>query len=459
MNRYRDNPAAIRSLVRPEAIHRDLYLDPELFDLEMERLWRRTWIYVGHDSQVPQAGDFYSTQIGRDPVIMVRGADARVRVLPNRCAHKGTRLVSAVHGTCPAGMIRCPYHGWTYRLDGSLRTVPLKGGYEGTGFEHSGASRGLVELSSVNYRGFVFARASAEGAGFHEYFGDSLSSIDNLVDRSPEGRLEVAGGALRYLHDCNWKMYVENLNDAMHPMVAHESSAGTAKRLWEAAPPGSPTPMVIEQFVPFVNGYDFFEKMGVKIYENGHSYTGVNFSIHSHYSSVGEYEQRMVAAYGEERARRILGETRHNTIYYPSLTIKGAIQSIRVARPLSVDRTLIESWTFRLAGAPDDLLARTVTYSRLINAPTSMVGHDDLHCYHAIQEGLASSASEWVSLHRNHTDAEVTQLAGTYGATNEIPIRGQYRAWADIMTGDAPAGPGAIATGGAIAPGGGSGDT
>lgn len=436
MNRYRDNPAAIRNLVRPEAIHRDLYLDPELFDLEMERLWRRTWIYVGHDSQVPQPGDFYSTQIGREPVIMLRGADARVRVLPNRCAHKGTRLVSAVHGKCPAGMIRCPYHGWTYRLDGSLRTVPLTGGYAGTGFEHSSASRGLVELPSVNYRGFVFTRIAAEGPEFQAYFGDSLSSIDNLVDRSPEGRLEVTGGVLRYLHDCNWKMYVENLNDAMHPMVAHESSAGTAKRLWDAAPPGSPAPMVIEQFVPFVNGYDFFEKMGVRVYENGHSYTGVNFSIHSRYSSVGEYEQRMAAAHGEARARQILGEARHNTVYYPSLTIKGAIQSIRVARPLSVDRTLIESWTLRLVGAPDELLARTVTYSRLINAPTSMVGHDDLHCYRAIQEGLASSSSDWVSLHRNRTEAEATQLPGTYGATNEIPMRGQYRAWAAIMAGD-----------------------
>src|SRR6185312_17117534 len=185
---------------------------------------------------------------------------------------------------------------------------------------------------------------------------------------------EVAGGVLRYMHDCNWKMYVENLNDAMHPMVAHESSAGTAKKTWESHGGEGPAPMVIEQFTPFVNNYDFFEKMGVRVYPNGHSYTGVNFSIHSRYSTVGEYERRMFAAYGEERAKAILAEARHNTVYYPSLTIKGAIQTIRVARPLAVDKTVIESWTFRLAGAPDEMLARTATYSRLINAPTSMVG-------------------------------------------------------------------------------------
>lgn len=435
MNRYRDNPQAIRELVLPDAVHRDLYLDPELFELEMERIWGRAWIYVGHDSQVPAAGDFYSTVIGREPVIMIRGSDERVRVLPNRCAHKGTKLVSAVQGRCVAGTLRCPYHGWTYRLDGTLRSVPLKSGYEGTAFAQSAASKGLPEITSVNYRGFVFARLSQQGVDFRDYFGDSLTSIDNMVDRSPEGRLEVAGGVLRYLHDCNWKMYVENLNDAMHPMVAHESSAGTAKRVWATSGAEGPAPMVIEQFAPFVNGYDFFEEMGVRLYDNGHSYTGVNFSIHSKYSNIGDYERRMREAYGEEGARKILGESRHNTVYYPNLTIKGAIQAIRVAHPIAVGETLIESWTFRLVGAPDEMLARTTTYSRLINAPTSMVGHDDLHCYRSIQQGLASSAAQWVSLHRNYRTAEAAGVAGTYGATNEIPMRGQFRAWVGLMTG------------------------
>jgi phenylpropionate dioxygenase-like ring-hydroxylating dioxygenase large terminal subunit len=311
-----------------------------------------------------------------------------------------------------------------------LRSVPLKSGYVGVDSDPDGPLRGLSEINSFNYRGFVFARLARDGIGFHEFFGDSVSSMDNMVDRSPQGRLEVAGGVLRYLHDCNWKTYVENLNDAMHPMVAHESSAGTAKRVWGSQPAEAPRPMVIEQFTPFVNDYEFFEKMGVRVYPNGHSYTGVNFSIHSKYSSVGEYERRMIGAYGEDRAKAILGEARHNTIYYPSLTIKGAIQTIRVARPLAADKTVVESWTFRLVGAPDEMLARTATYSRLINSPTSMVGHDDLHCYRAIQEGLASASSDWVSLHRNFAP----DFIGTFGATNEAPMRGQYQAWAQLMT-------------------------
>jgi benzoate/toluate 1,2-dioxygenase alpha subunit len=434
MGRYRDDPNALRALVREDCVHRDVYLSQEVFDLEMRNLWHNTWLYVGHDSQVPQAGDYYTVELARQPVIMLRDVDGHVRVMMNRCAHKGSRLLSAPHGRCEGGLLRCPYHGWTYRLDGTVRTVPMKSGYDDTGMTDATAGRGIVQIPAVvNYRGFVFARLAPKGIGFHEYFGESLTSIDNMVDRSPEGRLEVAGGVLRFMHDCNWKMYVENLNDAMHPMVAHESAAGTAKKLWAGKPDTEPKPMAIEQFLPFVNGYDFFDKMGVRIYDNGHSYTGVRFSIHSKYSALGEYERRMEQAYGAERARAILGEVRHNTVYYPNLTIKGAIQAIRVARPIAPDRTLIESWTFRLAGAPDDVLQRTLLYTRLINAPTSVVGHDDRHCYRAMQDGLTTDGNDWVSLHRDYHSAEREKIAGDYNGTSEVSMRGQYRAWARFM--------------------------
>ena len=435
MGAYLDDPQAVQALIRPDAVHRDLYLSDEIFQLEMRRLWRNTWVYVGHDSQVPETGDYATAQIGLEPVMLIRDQDGAVNVLMNRCAHKGTRLVSAQNGNC-GGVLRCPYHGWTYHLNGALRAIPMRQGYKGTGLFGSRAEQGVVRLPHVqNYRGFVFARLADEGLGFHEYFGASLTSIDNMVDRAPEGRLEVAGGVLRYLHNCNWKMFVENLNDAMHPMVAHESSAGTARDLWLAQNPAedAPKPMVVEQFLPFVSNYKFFDDMGVQIYDNGHSYSGVNFSIHSAYSSVGPYEQAMIGAYGETRAKEILGEVRHNTVYYPSLTVKGAIQAIRVARPLAADRTLIESWTFRLVGAPEELLKRTLTYSRLINAPTSVVGHDDLHCYRSIQEGLAAGGNDWVSLHRNHEQREAESMAGPHNGLSEVSMRGQFKAWLNFM--------------------------
>jgi len=432
MNRYRDDPAAVRALVRDDAVHRDVYTDPEIFRLEMERLWPRTWIYVGHASQVPAAGDFITCDIGTVPVLMIRQPDGGVRVLRNRCAHKGAKLVSEWSGNAGRFM-RCPYHNWSYRTDGSIAAIPFRQGYDGTGFADCEAVRGLRPVASETYRDFVFARLSEHGPGFRDYFGESLSSIDYMADRSPEGDMEVAGGVLRYMHDSNWKMFVENLNDTMHPMAAHESSAGTAKELWADQPAEAPKPMAIEQLVPFAGSYDFFDKMGVRVFANGHSYSGVHFSIHSSYAAVPDYEAAMRRAYGEERAKDILGTVRHNTVYYPSLTIKGAIQTIRVVRPVAVDRTLIESYSFRLKAAPDIFFKRNVTYTRLINSPLSVVGHDDQQCYRLIQEGLAADGNEWISLHRDYRPEEREARDLTVNGTSEVSMRNQFRAWVQFM--------------------------
>ncbi|MGJ7488393.1 aromatic ring-hydroxylating dioxygenase subunit alpha [Variovorax sp. LT2P21] len=434
MTTYRGNPDAVRALVQPDRVHRDLYISQELFELEQEHFFANTWNYAGHDSQLPEPGDYIRVEIAGRPLIVVRHTDRSVRVLMNRCAHKGSQLVNAPCGNT-GKFFRCPYHAWTFRTDGSLLAIPLKNGYEGTQLHDCESGKGLVTVKNVRlYRGFIFVKINDVGPDFESYFGDSLSSIDNMADRSPEGELEIAGGCLRFMHPCNWKMFVENLNDTMHPMVAHESSAGTAKAMWAGQPADAPKPMAIEQFVPFMSDYKFFEDMGVRTYDNGHSFTGVHFSIHSKYKPIPAYDDAMKAKYGEEKTAQILGMARHNTVYYPNLTIKGAIQSIRVARPIAADRTLVESWTFRLKGAPDELLQRTTMYNRLINSPFSVVGHDDLQAYRGMQAGLHASGNDWVSLHRNHDAAEVRGGEITTVGTSELPMRNQYRAWSRYMT-------------------------
>ena len=185
MPRYAGNVDAVRSLVRETEVHRDIYVDEEVFQLEMEHLFANTWVYVGHDSQTPNSGDFYGTTIGTQPVLMVRHTDGNVKVLYNRCPHKGTQITGETHGNT-GKFFRCPYHAWSFSTDGSLIAVPLKNGYENTGFEASHAAQGMTAVRHVrNYRGFVFAKLNDGGATFEEFFGESLSSLDNMVDRSP----------------------------------------------------------------------------------------------------------------------------------------------------------------------------------------------------------------------------------------------------------------------------------
>jgi phenylpropionate dioxygenase-like ring-hydroxylating dioxygenase large terminal subunit len=434
MSSYSGDTAKIRALVRETEVHRDVYVDEGVFGLEMAHLFANAWVYVGHDSQTPNPGDFYGTTIGAQPVLMVRHGDGEVKVLHNRCPHKGTRITGETCGNT-GKFFRCPYHAWSFRTDGSLLAVPLKKGYENTGLEFSPAAQGLAPVRHVhNHRGFVFARLGEHGPGFEDFFGDSLSSLDNMVDRSPAGRLEVAGGVLRYMHACNWKMLVENQTDTCHPMVAHESSAGTAVEVWKRAPPGTPKPMAVEMFAPFMSPYEFFENMGIRIWDNGHAHTGVHTSIHANYAAVPGYFEKMTASYGEARAKAILDENRHNTVYFPNLMVKGPIQLLRLFKPISAGRTLVESWTFRLVDAPDALLERTLMYNRLINASTSVVGHDDYEMYERAQEGLRSDANPWVNLQRLYSSDEAERRDVVTNGTSEWPMRNQFRAWAKFMT-------------------------
>ena len=313
----------------------------------------------------------------------------------------------------------------------------MKKGYEGTGLEETDSGKGMKAVGAVkNYRGFIFARLAEEGISFEDFFGDSLSSLDNMVDRSPEGRLEVVGSPLRYLHHCNWKMLVENQTDTCHPMVAHESSAGTAVKLYEELdlPEGAPKPPAMEIIAPFMSPYEFFEGMGIRTWPNGHGHTGVNHSIHSDYSAIPGYFEAISETYGTEKAKSILDENRHNTVYFPNIMIKGPIQQLRNFIPLAANKTVVESYIYRLVGAPDELTARTAMYNRMINAPTSIVGHDDLEMYERAQEGLHANGMEWVNIQRLLEDDEDYDQEAVLNGTTERQMRNQFNAWRKFMT-------------------------
>ena len=435
---------ALAGLVREDAVHRSVYTDPAIFELEMQRIWGRAWVYVGHESQVRNPGDYFATQIGTQPVVMTRHKDGRIHVLYNRCAHKGAQVVGDSCGH--AQQLRCCYHGWVYDTDGTLLHIPRGEAYEGTGFGKGNPLANMQRVACVDdYRGLVFARLSPDGPDLETWLSGAAASIDNLIDRSPEGRIEIAGGCFRYLHDSNWKMFVENLNDAGHPMVVHQSSSGTAKRVFQDThAEGDDVPFELEMLAPFTNDYDFFEKMGLTAWNYGHSVTGGKISIHSAYSPIPGYAEALVAAYGEDRTKEILSVNRHNTVVYPSFTLKGAITSIRVVKPVAVNRTVIESWVFRQVGAPEELFHRSITYCNLINSHANLVGPDDWEAYHRMQQGLAADdGNEWVSLHR-YLAPDTPEAGDAFGTTtapglSDMVFRHQYRTWKRYMTGEAAA--------------------
>jgi phenylpropionate dioxygenase-like ring-hydroxylating dioxygenase large terminal subunit len=435
MARY--DAAAIRALVEPDRIHRDIYIDPALFELELARIFGRGWIWVGHESQVKKPGDYIATTIGKQPVVMSRHTDGRVHVLFNRCAHRGAKVVGDREGSVK--FFRCCYHGWTYRTDGSLLAVPLRSGYEGTDVDVKDPRYGMMKVPRVeSYRGFIFASLAESGPGLADYLGDARSSIDDMVDRSPEGQLEVVGGVFRVIFRANWKIFVENLNDTMHPMVVHESSVDAGK-LWAKQHLGEGAPDPLPVRFTRNNGfpYEFWEKLTLQAHPNGHSFMGGIFPPRRTDPVFMEYMAAMEKAYGKERTEQILAVDRHNTIFYPNVSIQSGYQQLRHIRPLTVDRTQMDVYAFRLKGAPDEFYKHTLIYSNVVNSPGSIVMPDDHEAYNRVQEGLVAQASDWVSLARDagrdRRDQEWTSAIGT----SELPMRNQYQTWLRFMTEEA----------------------
>lgn len=430
----------IRTMTKPiwfrgGEIHHSVYLDEEIFAEEQKNIFGQCWLYLCHASQLAEPGDYFTTEIASQPLVAIRQNNGDIKVLYNRCPHKGVKVLSEKSGNC-GRFLRCPYHAWTFRPSGELLSIPVKKEYDPCTFADCEASAGMKSVACVqNYRDFIFIRLSESGLPFDEFFGDSLSTLDNMVDRSPLGRLRIVGEALRHRHHCNWKMVMDNQTDTCHPMVAHESSAGEAIKLWSETEGQDKPPMAVELFSPFMSSHTFFSDMGIRIWPKGHGHTGVSNSIHSDYSAISGYWECMVESYGEVRAKQILSDTRHNTVYFPNLMVKGPIQSLRVIRPVSACETVVESWIFELEGAPKNMLERTVQYNNLINSPCSMVAHDDVEMYERATEGLKSQASQWVNIARLYQPGESWETPQETSGTSEIAMRNFYSMW-QMMMGD-----------------------
>jgi 2-chlorobenzoate 1,2-dioxygenase len=422
-------------MVRADSVHKRVYTDPEIFALEMKRIYGRAWIYVGHESQVPNPGDYHTTLLGDQDVILVRGTDRRVHVVYNRCPHKGAKLVADGEGNT-GKFFRCPYHAWTFKLDGKHLSLPLKNGLEGSCYDPSHPDFSMKAVARVeSYRGFVFASQSPDGPDLKAFLGGVASSLDNMCDRSPVGEVEVAGGVFRVMQKSNWKVFYENLHDTMHARVTHESSFVAARE--QAEELGE---MPFELLIMDGNGepYEFWEKLELRAYHNGHGYMeGIFDPKAATRDAVSrEHFEALASVRGEGRARAILGMNRHNTVIYASGSPHTVFQQFRVIRPISVDRTMVEIQTFRLKDAPPSVFDRALTYANLINSPSSNVMPDDVEVYRRCQQGNRTDGGDWVSLHRYiGTDRALPDGMVSTNGTSELPMRNQFAAWRQYMLG------------------------
>ena len=175
----------------PVRLHRSRH-----FRARARQDFRLAWVYVGHESQVKNPGDFLATRIGRRPLLLVRDAAGKIQLLHNQCAHRGSLVVASEQGH--SSEFRCCYHGWTYHLDGRLKAAPLLHGYP-PDFDPKDPNVAMRRVPRVaSYRGFVFGSLAEEGLSLENFLGHMTTSFDDMVDRAPDDALEVAGGVFKH---------------------------------------------------------------------------------------------------------------------------------------------------------------------------------------------------------------------------------------------------------------------
>ena len=323
----------LQSLVQDGRVHSRAYTNQAIFDLEIDRIFHRSWIYVGHESEVPKPGDYQARPIGRTPVILVRGKDNKVRVLVNRCRHRGAQVVQTESGN--TRMFRCWYHGWTYELTGALAEVTEKGGY---GPDFKTENMGLVEVPRVaSHRGFVFASIKAQGESLAEFLGGAAAQFDMLVDASPTGEIFLDAGTNKTEYLGNWKLVGM---DGYHPNFVHASVvAGWARNS--------------ESGIGAMHREDPFSDEALTLtrdYGNGHAMLDFRAQRLKSYKKHAEflskvpggvkYVEDMHKAYGQERAELLISLSGDPHLgVFPNLQLIG--NQVRIITPIAPGMTQV----------------------------------------------------------------------------------------------------------------------
>ena len=425
----------VQELVEPDRVHKRVYTDQSIFDREMTQIFERVWVYCGHDSQVPQVGDYHAVTIGRQPMVMIRGKDRQIHVLHNRCPHRGVQLCGNQRGNVGSALV-CSYHAWSFHLDGRLRSVPLPRGYDGTRMTADNPDCSVKRAARVDaYRGFVFASLSATGPSLLEFLGEAKVAFDDMCDRSPVGEVEVVPVCHRVIQHSNWKFFMENQLDALHPSVTHQSTGAAAGRIEQQIKEATgAAPLYYHYLSAFASKFEQWDAVQTINFPRGHGILKAYMGLRPQDPDTRAHEALLVQAYGAEQTEAYLSRGIHHVLVYPFLSVQSPLQQLRCLRPLGPGKTLSEIWHFRLKGAPEAIYRRALWYYNLVNSPATMVNADDLENWTKGQWGLESDGGDWVSFHRNFgDDTEDRGVIYSNRGTSEAVMRNQFRAWSQYM--------------------------
>jgi p-cumate 2,3-dioxygenase subunit alpha len=394
-------------------VHRSTMTSPEIFRDELERIFKHCWLYVGHESEVSNPGDYVRRPIAGRPVFMVRGVKSgTVHVFHNTCTHRGAVVCRQKSGN--AKVFQCFYHAWTFDSEGTLKGVPDREAYgEKLDFDAL-ALKSVARVQS--YRGFVFACFDPDVEDLVDYLAGAREYLDLIIE-SADGEMEIIKGTNEYCIEANWKLLCENSIDGYHALSTHDTYfkylvalgtdlqggvKGTAKDLGNghavleyAAPWGRP----IAKWEPLF-GEDAKDE-------------------------ITALRADLVAKHGEERAAR-MADTNRNMLIYPNLVVNDIMAvTVRTFMPLAPDRMDITAWEMAPRGEQPQLRQRRLDSFLTFLGPAGFATPDDVEALESCQQGFNSGGVEWNDISRG--------MAREQRGNDEGQMRTFWRRWQQQM--------------------------
>ena len=398
-------------------ISRRIFIEPEIYEEELQRIFARCWLYLCHDSQIPRPGDFFTTWMGEDPVLVVRDSAGKVHAFLNVCRHRGNRLCRADDGN--AASFTCAYHGWTYGNDGRLTGVPyLREAYHG---ELDRARWGLVPVAQLaDYKGLWFATFDAGAPPLRDYLGEMAWYLDNFVDRR-DGGVEIVA-THKWVMPCNWKFPAENFGgDAYHVPWSHQSAVLTAFSSGVQTKPKTTGSMVSPG--------------------NGHALicVGPDDVADPPVPAVLAYEQQIRPEVQERLGPRAgLINPIVGTVFPNFSLLRATSRTMRAWHPRGPDRTEVWSWVFADKAAPPEVKEATRLAGIRGFSPAGAFEQDDMDNWQECTQTCRGVVSRRMPLntqmglgHDRFEPALGALASGFHMSENNH--RQFYRRWAELM--------------------------
>lgn len=432
VHELRPKPAGLATrdwdyLIQPGRVHRSLYLEADIFRDEMMKIFGATWVYLAHESEIPERNDFITKRMGLRPLIVARDGDGKVNALLNRCTHRGATVCRTERGK--AKFFTCGYHCWTFKNDGECVGIPMPDAF-GPGFKVRDKSLGRVPRLEI-YRGFIFGSMNPDVAPLVDYLAGARKYLDEWLDRFPNGNPVFRASTQRYLNHSNWKTYYDNAGDGYHPAYSHESMLSiTTLRHGEG--------MDMTYFAGDTDqGPLYTRSLG-----NGHTLVDQRPEMHARSAWKHQrpqpgrewVEERMIERMGEEKAIAFLDNhmgAGMNLCIFPNLFIVG--NQLQVLEPITVDKTA-HHWYASLA---EDVPAEVNSARMRTQEDFPMFGEvDDSGNFEACQSGMAVPEMEWIDISRHlETGRSWTDKDGyeTQPVTSDLHMRSYYAEYKKLM--------------------------